>query len=185
LHASTKHEFVDGEIYAMAGASRRHNLLVSNLVGRAWNATAERKGCQVFGGDMKVYVEARNSFYYPDVTACCDPDDRHEQYLMRPCLIIEVLSPATTSVDRREKRLSYATLASLDEYVIVEQDRMRVDVYPGKGGPWMSRVLNEPEDVLELSCLGLHLTLKAIYAGVQLPPEKVAEPEAPEYAVGE
>lgn len=180
----TKHEYVDGEIYAMAGASRRHNLLASNLIRLAGNAAVERGGCQVFGSDMMVYVEARNSFYYPDVSGCCDPDDRDERYLTRPCFIVEVLSPATASVDRREKRLSYATLASLREYVIVDQDRMRVDVYAGDARPWLSRVLNEPDDVVELSCLGLSLQLKEIYAGVELPPQEVAEPEAPDYAVG-
>ena len=180
--STIKHEYVDGELYAMAGASRRHNLLVTNLIRRAGNAAAERGHCQVFGSDMKVHVEARNSFYYPDLSACCDPNDRDQRYITRPCLIVEVLSPATASVDRREKRLSYATLASLVEYVIVDQDRLRVDVYAGQGVPWVARILNEPDDTLELSCLALRLKLRDIYEGVELP--TVGEPEAPDYAVG-
>lgn len=181
--SSIKHEFVDGEIYVMSGASRRHNLLTTNLIRHAANAAAGRKGCQVFGSDMKVHVEARNSFYYPDVSATCDPEDRGELYLTRPCFIIEVLSPSTASVDRREKRLAYATLKSLREYVIVDQDRMRIDVYPGAGSPWASRMLDQPQDVLELSCLGLRLALQDIYAGVELPAPGVAESEVPEYGV--
>lgn len=176
-----KHEYVDGEIYAMSGASRRHNLLAGNLFGRAWHAAAAHTDCQVFGSDMKVRVAARNSFYYPDVSASCDPEDRDDQYLKLPCFIIEVASPSTASVDRREKRLSYATLKSLHEYVIVDQDCMRIDVYPGAGSPWTSRVLDEPADVLELSCLRLRLTLKEIYDGVELPAPGVRETEMPEY----
>ena len=71
---------------------------------------------------MKVHVQARNSFYYPDVSACCDTLDRSEICVERPCLVIEVLSPATASIYRREKRLGYATLKSLHEYIIVDQD---------------------------------------------------------------
>ncbi len=181
-HSKIKHEYVDGVVYAMAGASRRHNLLVTNLIRRTATAAAARGQCQVFGSDMKVHVKARNSFYYPDVSACCDPLDRNELCVEQPCLIIEVLSPATAGIDRREKRLSYATLKSLHEYIIVDQDRMRVDVFPGKGGPWVVRMLNEPEDVVELSCLSLRLPLREIYEGVEFPPG-VSEPEAPEYVV--
>ena len=183
--SSVRHEYVDGEIYVMAGASRRHNLLTTNLLRHAANAALQHKNCQVFGGSMKVQVRARNSFYYPDVSASCDPDDREEYYLTSPCFIIEVLSPSTASIDRREKRLSYATLNSLHEYVIVEQDRMRVTVYRGQDGPWMSQIMNEPEDAIELSCLGLRLTLREIYEGIELPaPGSVAELEASDYAVG-
>lgn len=182
LRSASKSEYVDGEIFAMAGASRRHNLLVGNLLRRALNAAPAGGPCQVFGADMRVHVEARNSFYYPAVSACCDPDDRNELFTTRPCLIIEVLSPTSAAVDRREKRLSYATLASLHEYIIVDQDRMRVHVFPRASGPWMIRTLNEPDDVVHFSCLGLHLTLQEIYAGVELP-AGVAEVDAPAYAV--
>ncbi len=123
-----KHEYVDGEIYAMSGATRRHNLIASNLVEHA-RAAGRRRGCQIFGSDMKVHVEARNSFYYPDLSVCCDPSDRHELYLVRPCFIVEIVSPSTAAIDRREKRVSYSTLASLREYAIVDQDRMRVELY--------------------------------------------------------
>jgi Uma2 family endonuclease len=105
---------VDGEVYAMAGAKRRHNLLATNLV-HAARAAAGLGDCQVFGSGMKVYVEAHNCFYYPDLSVCRDRDDRGELFLTRPCFIVEVMSPATASVDRREKRASYATLESLRE----------------------------------------------------------------------
>jgi Uma2 family endonuclease len=171
-----KHEYVDGEIYAMAGASRRHNVLASNIHVRAGNAAHRTPNCQVFGSDMKVYVETRNSFYYPDLSACCDPTDRNEQFLARPCFIVEVLSPSTASIDRREKRPSYETIPSLREYVIVEQNRMRVDVYRRRGERWEVEALFQPNDVVESSCLGLRLTLGDIYQGVDLP-IGMAEPD--------
>ena len=175
-----KREFVDGEVYAMAGASRQHNLLVTNLVWRAREATKSQAGCQVFAADMKVQVAARNSFYYPDVAGCCDPEDRDERFLTRPCFIIEVLSPSTASIDRREKRAAYATLKSLQDYLIVNQSRMIVEIYRRAGDTWLASVATEPEDVVEISCLDLRLSLKEIYDGVDLS-LGVAEPESPEY----
>jgi Uma2 family endonuclease len=180
MKSSVKHEYVDGEVYAMSGASRRHNLLATNLLRRAANAAAEQKHCQVFGSDMRVQVDARNSYYYPDMSACCDPNDRDELYVTSPCLIIEVLSPSTASIDRREKRASYATLTSLREYIIVDQDRMRVELYRRETRGWEGYILNQPDDLVELSCLSLRSTLGEIYEGIELP-SGIAEPEPLEY----
>ncbi len=181
-----KHEYVDGELYAMSGATRRHNLIASNLVSHT-RAASRRRGCQVFGSDMKVHIEARNSFYYPDLSVCCDPNDRHELYLVRPCFIVEILSPSTAAIDRREKRVSYSSLASLLEYAIVNQDRMRVELYRRESedrqgsAAWRGYLLSELDDVVESSCLSMRLSLTEIYEGVELP-SGVAEPEPPEYA---
>jgi Uma2 family endonuclease len=179
LRSAVKHEYVDGEVYAMAGASRRHNLLVTNILRMVANAALTRPPCQVFAADMKVRVQARNAFYYPDVSGSCDPGDREEYFLTRPCFIVEVLSPSTAAIDRREKRLAYRTLDSLKEYVVVDQDRRRVDVYRAGAGGWRAETLSDA-GTFELSCLGLRLSLDEIYDGVELPPE-VAEPE-PSYA---
>lgn len=170
-----KHEYVDGELHAMAGATRRHNLIVSNLLYHARHAARAGNRCQVFGSDMKVRVPSRNSFYYPDLSTCCDPTDREELFLAHPCFIVEVASPSTAGIDRREKRVSYATLQSLEEYAVVDQDRLRVEVHQREDGRWRSYLLNAPDDVLESSCLKLALTLEDIYEGVSLPPE-VTEP---------
>lgn len=181
-----KHEYVDGEIYAMSGATCRHNLIASNLVEHA-RAAGRRRGCQIFGSGMKVHVEAHNSFYYPDLSVCCDPSDRHELYLVRPCFIVEIVSPSTAAIDRREKRVSYSTLASLREYAIVDQDRMRVELYRRESedrrgsAAWRGYLLSEPDDLAESSCLSMRLSLTEIYEGVELP-SGVAEPEPSEYA---
>jgi Uma2 family endonuclease len=181
-----KCEYVNGEIYAMSGAKRRHNLIAANLLYRARGAAAGRRsGSQVFGSDMKVHVETHNSFYYPDLSACCDPSDRDELFLSRPCFIVEVLSPSTALIDRREKRASYTTLESLREYVMVDQDRMLVEMYRRESSGWRGYLLNQPGDVVESTCLGLEVSLQQIYEGVELPPPGVAESELPEYAATE
>ncbi len=177
-----RHEYVDGRIYAMTGAKRRHNLIVARLLYRARGAADARPPCQVFANDMKLYVQLRNSIYYPDIVACCDPDDREEIYVIRPCFIVEVLSPSTAGIDRREKRMSYETLPSLQEYLIVSQDRMRVELYQREEAGWQGYLLQQPDDVIWSSCLQLRMTLAELYADVELAPPGVAEEEPPEYA---
>lgn len=178
-----KREYVDGEVYATSGAKRRHNLIAANLVYRARGASViGRQECQVFGSDMKVYVETHNSFYYPDLSVCCDASDRNELFLVRPCFIVEVASPSTASIDRREKRAAYWTLESLREYAIVDQDRMRVELYRRESTGWRGYILDQADDVVESSCLGLRLNLRQIYEGVELLAPGAAEPETPEYA---
>jgi Uma2 family endonuclease len=176
----TKHEYVDGEVYAMSGSTRRHNLIATNLLHRA--AAVGSKECQVFGPSMKVHVEEYNSFYYPDMSVCCDPSDDHDLFLVRPCFLVEILSPSTARIDRREKRIAYTSLESLREYVIVDQSQMRVELYRREGEIWRAYLLNEAEDVVESTCIGLRLTLAEIYDGVEFPSLGVREPEI-EYGV--
>ncbi|MGC9185943.1 MAG: Uma2 family endonuclease, partial [Thiomonas sp.] len=111
--AETRHEYVDGEVYAMTGASRRHALIVTAMTG-ALLPLARARRCQLFTNDMKLRLEIAGStvFYYPDLMLACDPQDGDPHFLTRPCLIAEVLSPATERIDRREKLLSYITIPS-------------------------------------------------------------------------
>jgi Uma2 family endonuclease len=143
-------------------------------------AARKRPPCQVFAADMKVRVEARNAFYYPDVSGSCDPGDREDYFLTAPCFIVEVLSPSTAAIDRREKRLAYLTLNSLKEYVVVDQDRRRVDVYRRDGQVWKAETFLD-SGAFDLSCLGLRLDLDQVYEGLELPPA-VAEPEPEAYS---
>ena len=172
-----RHEFVDGEMYAMSGSSRPHNLLQSNLHLLTGNAAKRTANCVVLGSSMKLYIEKRNSVYYPDLTVACDPSDNDDSYLTRPCFVVEVLSPSTAHIDRREKRVSYQTLPSLQEYLIVEQDRMRAYLHVRRAGVWLARILTQPEDIVTCSCLNLRMTLQEIYDGVLFPPFGVEEPQ--------
>lgn len=165
LKSDVRHEYVDGEVYAMAGAGRAHNLIVTNVVAHLRNR-ARGTRCLVFAADMKVRVESWNAFYYPDVVLSCDPSDDKEYYLTAPCLIVEVLSSSTEGIDRREKLRAYRTLESLREYVLISQDQRRIEVYRrGADGAWSLETLSEG-DLLQLECVGASLSLAEVYEDV-------------------
>lgn len=124
--ATVKHEYVAGEVYALAGASGRHNRVVSNISGHLWSAS--RGGpCRVYTNDMKLRA-ADDLFYYPDVMVSCGPEPEDPYYVEEdPCLVIEVTSPSTEPIDRREKLAAYKRMPTLKAYLIVDQERMWVE----------------------------------------------------------
>ena len=101
-NAPMRHEYVAGQIFAMAGASDAHNTIAGNFFGRL-KSDLRGRPCRVYISDMKVWIEAAQAFYYPDVVVTCDPEDNGEYSKTRPCLIVEVTSPTTTVMDHREK----------------------------------------------------------------------------------
>jgi Uma2 family endonuclease len=129
LESEIRHEYVDGEVYAMVGASDRHGLIALNLAGVFSQRLPDR--CQVLMSDMKVRIRTaeRDIFYYPDILVSCDSRDRETYYRQHPCLVVEVLSPHTARLDRFEKALFYRQLDSLEEYVLVSQDYRQVEVF--------------------------------------------------------
>jgi Uma2 family endonuclease len=162
--SSIRHEYVAGEVYALAGATDRHNGIAMNIAGHLW-AAARGGPCRVYGSDMKVRV-GDDAFYYPDVQVVCDPVDTEEQYKSRPCLVVEVLSPSTESIDRREKLLAYRRLDSLQAYVIVYRDGRRV-VRPWRDEPgawWNADVSGQGR--VPFPCPPLELSLDEIYEGL-------------------
>ena len=160
-HGEIRHEYIDGKVYAMSGASDRHGLIV-NALAFALTPAARRKRCQLFTSDMKVRLDIADQevFYYPDLLLACDPADRETYFRTRPCLIIEVLSDSTERIDRREKLLAYQTLPSVSEYVLVAQDARRVEIYRRANG-WRSEYCEAGE--ISLDCLDVRVTLDAIY----------------------
>jgi Uma2 family endonuclease len=123
-----KHEYVAGRLFAMSGASDAHNVIAVNLLHYLYDQVADA-GCYAYINDMKLRVETANSFYYPDVMATCEPFDADGKFKSAPCLVIEVLSPSTKVIDQREKLMAYRQLPSLVDYMIVYQDKRRVDLY--------------------------------------------------------
>lgn len=161
-----RHEYLGGQIFAMSGGSEEHNRITLNIASFL-NSHLRGSGCKTFMSDMKVNMPiARDTaelFYYPDVMVTCDPQDTEKYYKTRPCLIVEVLSPSTQNLDRREKRLNYQSLPSLQEYVLVSQTEMKVEVYRRNAkGDWSLEIL-ELDDSLELNSVGLTLTMAEIY----------------------
>lgn len=157
-----RHEYIDGQIFAMAGASDRHNRIAGSLYNRLDDHLGDGP-CEPFISDMKVWV-SESVFYYPDVVVACDGSRVDAHYRKRPRLIVEVSSPATTRIDRAEKLLAYKRVKILKEYVIVSQDRVRVEVFRrARGDRWNWEVLTELSDELRLESVGLTLTLAEVY----------------------
>ena len=162
----TKHEFVNKQAYAMAGASEDHNLLVGGLFSRIWNHL-RGKPCRVFSSDMKLTIaSANNATYYPDVMVVCDRTDSDPYVKQKPCLLIEVLSPSTALLDRREKLFNYQKLESLQEYVLVSQSEIKVELYRRDSEGWLVQSLSMGES-LQLQSIDLAIALADIYEDVE------------------
>ena len=161
-HALIKHEYIDGEVWAMAGASRSHNIVTSNIL-FAFMARLEGTRCIPFSADMKVKVNSK--FFYPDVLVACDDDSGHDYYTEKPLIIVEVLSKATRRMDKTIKLAAYKTLPSLQEYVLIEQDFAEVEVCR-RNNNWISERYFLGDDVM-FESIGLTLSVEAIYNRVQ------------------
>ncbi|MGB0713975.1 MAG: Uma2 family endonuclease [Gammaproteobacteria bacterium] len=169
LHCDVRHEYIDGQVYAMAGAGERHNRIALNAAFHLRGA-ARGGACGVFMNDMKLHIPESNCFYYPDVMVTCNPADAEEYFKQSPCLLIEVLSPSTATQDRREKRLQYQGIDSLRYYLIISSDERRVEVHErGDGGDWRAWVMMEGE-TLDVRCEGFEaeLGLDGVYEDVGL-----------------
>ena len=124
-----KHEYIDGQVYAMAGASDAH-VTISLNVSMLLRNHLRGSGCRVYMADMKAQIELINRYYYPDVIVTCDARDREFEYFKcYPCLIVEVLSDSTEAFDRGKKFTDYRKLESLQEYVLISQDAMSVECF--------------------------------------------------------
>ena len=163
----TKHEFINGQAYAMAGASEDHNVISSNLV-TCIRPRLRGKPCRVFSSDMKLTIaSANNATYYPDVMVVCDRTDSDPYVKQKPCLLIEVLSPSTAMLDRREKLFNYQQLPSLQEYVLVSQSEVKVELYRrDRDGGWLVQSLGLG-DSLHLQSIDLAIALADIYEDVR------------------
>ena len=159
-----KHEYVDGQIFAMAGASKSHIRISGNLFNRLDDHLSEAK-CQPFIADLKVQA-SESSFYYPDVIVACDDTDPY--YSNEPLLIVEVSSPSTERIDRNEKLPAYKRIPSVQEIVFVAQDRVRIEIFRRQGEAfWQTEVLTEMDDTLSLQSVGLTLTVAQVYRRVK------------------
>ncbi len=165
LESEIRHEYYDGYIHAMAGAGAKHNTIAGNLFSQLRQKT-RGTSCRAFIADMKLYIPELNRFYYPDVLLACDPDDNEEYYRQNPCLIIEVLSPATEAIDRREKLHAYQQITSLQEYLLVSQEKMQLELYRRDGEHWQYLMLDNEQDTLKIDCLDLELGMPDIYEDV-------------------
>lgn len=166
-----RHEYVNGQIYAMTGASIRHNVIALNIAA-SLRSHLKASPCRVMIEGVKLHVARDNAYYYPDVMVSCDPKleklTADDMVVDQPSVIVEVLSESTAGIDRREKMSAYRKLASLKEYVLVEQDRRQAEVFRRIGDVGWEQLQLDGSDVLELASLEFRLPLDEIYEGTGL-----------------
>ncbi len=159
-----KHEFVDGEIYLMSGASQNHNKIVGNTI-VTLGMQLRNRPCEFYPSDMRVRV-ARN-YTYPDVTVVCGTpefEDSRRDTLLNPTVIVEVLSPSTERYDRGRKFHNYRGITSLQEYVLISQDTYRVERYLRQpNDEWLLSIVQGVDGSLNLTSIGCTLALADVY----------------------
>lgn len=158
LYSEIKHQLIDGEAYAMSGASANHNLLALNIAGEFKNRL---KGtpCRPFISDMKLRVG--NDFFYPDVMVVCGNDNQHQYYKTSPTIIVEVLSKTTRKFDQTANRLRCQAIPTLEEYVLIEQDKGEIQVFSRRHG-WQSSYYYLG-DLIGFPSLNVSLSVADIY----------------------
>jgi Uma2 family endonuclease len=161
-----KHEYRQGLVYAMAGASNIHVLIAVNLVAMFRNHV-RGSGCRVYTSDTKVQIESLNTYYYPDVAINCDLRDRElKDFLRHPCLIVEVLSDTTEAFDRGDKFGDYRNLESLQEYVLVSQTRKHVECFRRNAeGQWVLYPYGELDE-MHLASVDFRCAIVDVYEDV-------------------
>jgi len=162
-----RYEFVDGEIYAMAGASDTHHRISANLFIKL-DAHLANSRCEAFMAEMKLRADEK-TFYYPDVFVSCDKIKKSKFYREEPILIIEVVSPSTSQTDRREKLRAYQQIPSVQEYVVVEQEKIHIELHRRQpDGRWITYFYNENDmdEEIEFQSVDLKITLDEIYRRV-------------------
>jgi Uma2 family endonuclease len=177
--SETRNEYYNGEIFAMSGASREHNLIAGNLFRDIGNQLEDRP-CETYMNDMRVLIEATGLYTYPDVVVVCgEPrfQDREVDTLLNPAVIVEVLSPSTEAYDRGDMFRHYSRIDSLREFVLISQDRMMVERYTRQGNDWVLSDMTDPDQVLKLESIGCQIPLGRIYAKIKFPePGATEEP---------
>ncbi|MEI7869134.1 MAG: Uma2 family endonuclease [Candidatus Methylumidiphilus sp.] len=162
LTSEIKHEYIDGYVYAMSGASKNHDRIAGNVL-RKFGNHLEKSPCETFTSDMKVKVGTK--YFHPDVTVACDDKTQAEYYTESPAILVEVLSKSTRRRDEKLKRMIYQTIPTLQEYVLIEQDFVDVEVCRRSEG-WVSNHFFLGDEVT-FESISLTVPVEEIYARVE------------------
>ncbi len=166
-----KHEYYKGEIFAMAGAGNRHNVIFSNVF-IALGIALKGKKCRPYGSDLRIYIPENTLFTYPDISIICNdiissPDD--EDTAVEPTVIIEILSPATRNYDRGEKFMLYRDIKTLHDYVLIDSQSIHAEVFSiNQNNLWELKEYKHVGDNLVLNSIEFTMTLQDIYEGTKL-----------------
>lgn len=172
LIAPIKHEYLNGVVYAMAGARNAHNLIATNTVGALY-ARLRGRPCRPFNSDTKIRVRHATQvrFYYPDVSVVCRPNPQTDSFQDNPAVLFEVLSRRTRRIDEGEKKDAYLTIPSLSVYVLIEPDSAAVVMFRRTESGFVREVYEGLDAVLPLGEIGIDLPLADIYETVAFTPE--------------
>lgn len=166
-----RHEYLDGEVFAMTGASWEHNVITANLTSELHTRLKSRP-CTVLSNDLRVRIETANAGTYSDVAVFCEEPvfyDSRRDTVMNPTLLIEVLSPSSEGYDRGGKFACYRTLTSLQQYVLVAQDRIAVDILTREGSSrWVITAYDRLDQDVPFDAIGCTVPMAEIYAKVDL-----------------
>ena len=173
--AESKSEYLNGEIFAMTGASRQHNRITINI-SSSLNLQLKGRPCETYAVDMRVKVRASGLYTYPDVAVVCgDPqfEDEYVDTLLNPTLLVEVLSQSTERYDRIAKTSYYRTIDSLAEHLLVAQDEIRLEQYVKRPNrQWLLSEYRELDEVVELTAIGCELRLSDVYDRITFEPKR-------------
>lgn len=167
--AEFKSEYYNGEMFAMAGASRPHNRIASNVISTL-NPHLVKRGCNIYPSDMRVKIKKIGKYTYPDVVVTCGKElfeDDYVDILLNPVVIFEILSRSTQAYDRGEKFQHYQFIESLAEYILITQDAVRVEQYVRQSDrTWIHNEYRNLDDVVKLESVACELPLRELYANV-------------------
>jgi len=174
-HSEYKSQFYRGEIFAMPGGTKRHNLMSANVIRVLGNQLINRP-CRVYSGDMKLMIEATGLVTYPDAFVACEEErhyDQEEDVLLNPTFLVEVLSPSTESYDRGKKAAHYRKIETLKEYVLIAQDRIEMVRFTRQSnGEWTLAEVDQPGQSLRLESIDCVLNVDEVYAKVKFGPDE-------------
>lgn len=164
--ATDRHEYYQGEVFAMAGGSVEHARLCGNAYGEV-RQRLKGKRCEAFGSDLRIHVEAAGLYTYPDISIICADIKRHKgrsDTVINPAVIIEVLSPDTERYDRGQKFEFYREIPSLHEYILISTARMKAEHFARQpSGQWLLTIYSAPEEQLKIESIGEAIPLSDIY----------------------
>jgi len=157
-----RHEYVEGEVFAMAGVRKKHNEINGNLLEQL-RSHLKGSDCGTYFVDVKVQVKKLNRFYYPDLVVVCGEDTESDYVITKPTIVVEILSPSTAGTDRREKMFAYQEIDSLQEYLMIDQDTEHAELYRRRDDGLWSWITFEPGEDLELESIKFKTPLSELY----------------------